>query len=71
MGQKLEGWALRAAWDDFKLGLNHGKEFTKGAIVGNQPWEKTLSKMAGWFVSGDVKYLEKYPEAIKWLQDES
>ena len=32
----LEGWESRAAWDDFKLGVKHGREFEKIAIVGNQ-----------------------------------
>ncbi len=35
-GTELEGWELRAAWDDFKLGLKHGNEFMKIAIYGNK-----------------------------------
>ena len=67
-GREFEGWELRAAWDDFKLGLRHGSEFTKLAILGNKPWEKYLSKIADWFVSGDVAYFEKYNEAVDWLE---
>ena len=26
-GSELEGWELRVAWDDLKLGLRHGGEF--------------------------------------------
>lgn len=68
-GTELEGWELRAAWDDFKLGLKHGGEFSKIAIVGNKPWEKTLSKLAGWFVSGETQYFENYNDALGWLEN--
>lgn len=36
---ELEGWELRAAWDDFKLGMKHGSEFNKIALLGNRRWE--------------------------------
>lgn len=35
-GSELEGWELRAAWDDFRLGLKHGNQFNKIAIFGNK-----------------------------------
>jgi len=28
---ELQGWELRAAWDDFKIGLKHGGDFEKVA----------------------------------------
>jgi len=31
-GTQMEGWEPRAAWDDFKMGIKHGKEFSKIAI---------------------------------------
>ena len=35
-GSDFEGWELRAAWDDIKLGLEHGSEFEKVAIFGTK-----------------------------------
>lgn len=67
-GSELEGWELRAAWDDFKLGLKHGREFNKVAILGTKKWQKYASKLASWFVSGEVKYFEDIVEAYRWLQ---
>lgn len=32
---ELEGWELRAAWDDLKLGVKHAKKFKKVAIYTN------------------------------------
>jgi hypothetical protein len=67
-GTELEGWELRAAWDDFKLGLKHGGEFDKIAILGNKKWQEYTSKIGSWFVSGEVKYFEDESEALAWLQ---
>ncbi|MDX1335837.1 MAG: STAS/SEC14 domain-containing protein, partial [Gammaproteobacteria bacterium] len=32
--RELEGWEARAAWDDFKLGMKHRKEWNRIAVVG-------------------------------------
>jgi hypothetical protein len=66
---QLEGWELRAAWDDFKLGLKHDSEFEKIAIYGNEKWQEYISKIASWFISGEVKFFENEEEAIKWLKN--
>lgn len=68
-GSELEGWEARAAWDDFKLGLKHGKEFEKIAIYGNKPWQQTISKVANWFVAGEVKFFEDHKDALKWIKE--
>ncbi len=68
-GSELDGWALRAARDDFKLGLKHGSEFDKIAIFGNKQWQKYAAKMGSWFVSGEVKFFEDSDEALAWLQE--
>ena len=67
-GSELEGWELRAAWDDFRLGLKHGNEFDKVAIFGNKKWQEYTSKIASWFVSGEVKYFDDSRKALGWLQ---
>ncbi len=66
-GTELEGWELRAAWDDFKIGLKHGNEFVKIAIYGNKHWQQIAAKVGAWFVSGEVKYFENGEDAIAWL----
>ena len=68
-GSELEGWELRAAWDDFKLGLKHGSEFDKIAIFGNKQWQEYAAKIGSWFISGEVKYFEESGEALIWLQE--
>lgn len=67
-GTELEGWELRAAWDDFKIGLKHGSEFEKIAIYGNKRWQEIGAKVGSWFVSGEVKYFDNRDDALKWLE---
>lgn len=64
---ELEGWEIRAAWDDLKLGVKHGREFKKIALVGNKDWQKYASKVGSWFISGEVKYFEDTSSALDWL----
>ena len=64
---ELEGWEVRAAWDDLKLGLKHGNEFERIAIYGNKKWQEIGAKVGSWFISGEVKYFESKEEAVDWL----
>ncbi|WP_105170018.1 STAS/SEC14 domain-containing protein [Pseudoalteromonas sp. T1lg23B] len=65
----LEGWELQAAWDDFKLGLKYGSHFEKVALIGAQPWQDALAKIAGWFVGAKVEQFSEYAQAKAWLFD--
>ena len=65
---EFEGWELRAAWDDFKLGLKHGAEFHKIAIVGNKKWQKYAAKIGSWFVAGEMQQFEDLSSAIEWVK---
>ena len=53
---ELEGWEVRAAWDDFKLGLN-------------KRWQKLGAKIGAWFIATDVRYFENIDDALQWLQE--
>ncbi len=67
-GSEFEGWEMRAAWDDFKLGLKHGNSFDKVAIFGNKKWQEFAARAGSWFMSGEVKFFEDSDEAWSWLQ---
>lgn len=68
-GTEMEGWELRAAWDDFKLALKHGSEFKKVAIYGNKNWQEIAAKIGSWFIAGEVKYFITDKDAIAWLKE--
>jgi len=63
----LQGWEPRAAWDDFKFGLNHRSDFKKMALVGNAMWQELSAKLSNWFVSGETRYFETREAAMEWL----
>ncbi len=65
--REFQGWDMRAAWDDFKFGLKHNKEFTKLAFVGSKEWEAYSIKISNWFMSGEMKYFEDIEQAMLWL----
>ena len=67
--RELEGWEARAAWDDFRFGLNHRSDFKKLAIVGDARWQKLAAKITDWFVSGETRYFETREAALAWLQE--
>jgi hypothetical protein len=66
---ELDGWELRAGWDDFKLGLKHGSEFDKIALYGNKGWQQMAAKIGSWFISGESKYFEDFDTALEWLDE--
>ena len=68
--RELEGWDAHGAWDDFKLGVKHRREFAKIAIVGNKRWQEMATRLAGWFIGGESKFFEDYDRAEQWLNNE-
>lgn len=66
---EMEGWELRAAWDDLKLGLKHGSEFEKIAIYGHKRWQEMAAKIGSWFISGEARFFENHDEALAWLKE--
>ncbi|MEZ5428190.1 MAG: STAS/SEC14 domain-containing protein [Pyrinomonadaceae bacterium] len=67
---EMHGWELRAAWDDFKLGLRHGSEFSKVAVFGHEKWEAWAVKIGSWFFSGEIRYFEDLDQALEWIREE-
>ncbi len=66
---EMEGWEMRAAWDDFRLGMKHRNQFEKIAILGHKKWQEYSAKVGKWFVSGDIQYFEDEQAALDWLQE--
>lgn len=66
--REFEGWELRAAWDDFKLGAKHHKAFKRVAIVGDQRWADVAAKVGSWFIAGEMKDFDQPNEALEWLR---
>jgi len=65
----LEGWEARAAWDDFRFGLNHRSDFGKLAVVGDARWQQLAAKLTDWFAGGQTRYFESRDAALAWLRE--
>ncbi|WP_373035422.1 STAS/SEC14 domain-containing protein [Sulfurimonas sp.] len=67
---EFDGWELRAAWDDFKFGMEFRQLFSKIAIVGTCAVEKYAVKIGSWFMSGDMRFFKSLDDAYEWLNQE-
>ena len=64
---ELDGWELKAMWNDFKFGSQQRSDFSKIAIVGNSSWQQLSAKVGGWFINGDIQYFEDAKQGLDWL----
>ncbi len=65
---EFEGWEAKAAWDDFKFGMEYKDIFLKIAIVGTKTWQEYIAKMGDWFMHGEVKFFYDLDEAKQWIK---
>ncbi|MCE0495642.1 STAS/SEC14 domain-containing protein [Vibrio salinus] len=67
--EDFDGWEIRAAWDDFKLGVKYNAKFDRIALFGHKNWQDGAVKVMDWFISGETKSFHNYQSAIIWLTD--
>lgn len=67
----LDGWEWRAAWDDFAFGINHWKDFSKMAIVGDKRWIELSALIASKITKADVRFFDRScaAEALIWVDN--
>lgn len=63
---EFEGWDLRAAWDDFMLGMKHMGDFDRIAVVGDATWEEVGVKIADVLIAADVRFFPDAERAAAW-----
>lgn len=64
---ELDGWTLSAAWDDFKFGVKHGREFHKVAVICSMRWQKGVVKVSDWFMPSEIEAFDNQHDALEWL----
>ena len=64
------GWELGAAWDDAVFGVQHRYDFEKVAVVSDKNWVEWATKIAAYFMDGQVATysLVEFKEAVIWLR---
>ena len=69
--EDFHGWEPKAAWDDFKFAIKHGKDLERLAIVGDKAWEEWIAKLSKPFTTAEVKYYDtsQIEEAWEWLKE--
>ncbi len=67
----FKGWALDAAWDDMKYGLEHEGDFERIAVVGEKHWHRWIVKLAGLLTSTEIRFFDRddLQLAWNWLRD--
>ena len=58
MDDEFEGWDIKAAWDDTKLGFAHRADFERLAVVGGPEWVRWCIRLSGFLLKGEVRLFE-------------
>ncbi len=68
----FHGWEVKAAWDDFKYGEEHDKDFVRIAIVGGKSWQKWVAAIGDAFTETKIRFFpqDKLQEAWAWLRED-
>ncbi len=68
--QDFKGWSMSAAFMDLGFDIRHANDLSKIAMVGEEQWQETLSKIMKPFTSAEVRYfsLADRAEALQWIQ---
>ncbi|BAO44696.1 universal stress protein [Thiolapillus brandeum] len=66
----FRGWEPKAAWDDFRFGMEHDKDFLRIAIVGQKAWQKWMSAIGDAFTLTKIRffYQNSIQDAWDWLR---
>ncbi|MFT7002706.1 MAG: hypothetical protein ACJAWW_000039 [Sulfurimonas sp.] len=67
---EFDGYEIRAAWDDFKFGMEFKDIFTNIAFIGTKSWEEYGVKIGNWFIGADMKFFKDIDKAYEWLSKE-
>ena len=67
-GDRFDGYSSGALWEDGKLGLGHGRQWHRTAIVSDREWVEHMVKGLGWMMPGKVRYfpLTQLADAKAW-----
>ena len=66
---QFRGWTIRAALNDFIMGIKHSGELHRVAILGNESWQNILSKASNWLIAGDIRFFDTRVSAVNWIEE--
>jgi hypothetical protein len=67
----FHGWEPGAAWDDLQFDLKHGAQVERVAMVGEEKWQKWISKLGALFAETNVRYFDEsnLANAERWVRE--
>src|SRR5438270_6469725 len=54
--QDFDGWTLGSLWEDFKFDAKHFRDIERIAFVGDEAWEKGMSKLCKAFTTAAIRF---------------
>lgn len=68
--EDFAGWTPTAAWADLKFDFKHANDIEKIALVGDEDWEKWLSRLMQPFTAAEVRFFKtaQREAAWQWIQ---
>ncbi len=69
--EDFKGWEPKAAWDDFRFGKEHDKDFIRIAIVGRKSWHRWMVALGDAFTDTKIRFFfrDDLQEAWDWLRE--
>jgi hypothetical protein len=66
----FHGWEAGALWEELKWDFKHFKDIERIALVGEQKWQATLSKLCPPFTTAEVRYFDHRDlnQARRWIE---
>jgi hypothetical protein len=68
---EFDGWEVKAAWEDLKLGVKHRHDIERIAMVGEKKWQRWMAEFSKPFTAAEVRYFDKAESerAVAWLEE--
>lgn len=63
----FEGWTLKAAWDDFILGVSHWNDFERCALIGDRSWERASVIALNALSKSNVRFFTANERREAWV----
>lgn len=68
---QFEGWSSTAIWQEFKFDVEHNRDISRLAVVGDKKWQEILVAALKPFAFATTHYFEEseISKAQEWLSD--
>jgi hypothetical protein len=68
--ENFDGWTAGGLWEDIKFDFKHFNDIDRVAFVGDEKWEKGMSKFCKPFTRAEIRFFrpERIQDARNWLE---